>query len=34
MGIKVYGAESCPQCQGAKQYLKSKGVDFEYAVVM
>ena len=33
MGIKVYGAESCPQCQGAKQYLKSKGVDFEYADV-
>ena len=33
MGIKVYGAESCPQCQGAKQYLKSKGMDFEYADV-
>ena len=33
MGIKVYGTESCPQCQGAKQYLKSKGMDFEYADV-
>lgn len=33
MGIKVYGAESCPQCQGAKQYLTSKGIDFEYADV-
>lgn len=33
MGIKVYGSESCPQCQGTKQYLKSKGIDFEYADV-
>ena len=33
MGIKVYGTESCPQCQGAKQYLKQKGISFEYADV-
>ena len=33
MGIKVYGTESCPQCQSAKQYLKQKGINFEYADV-
>lgn len=33
MEIKVYGTESCPQCQGAKQYLKQKGISFEYVDV-
>ena len=28
--IKLYGAASCPQCQGAKKYLESKYVPFEY----
>lgn len=28
--IKLYGAATCPQCQGAKQYLESKSVPFEY----
>ena len=28
--IKLYGASTCPQCQGAKQYLESKSVPFEY----
>ena len=28
--IKMYGAATCPQCQGAKQYLESKSVPFEY----
>ena len=28
--IKVYGTESCPQCQGAKKYLESQNAPFEY----
>ena len=28
--IKLYGAASCPQCRGAKKYLESKEVPFEY----
>lgn len=28
--IRLYGAATCPQCQGAKKYLESKSVPFEY----
>lgn len=31
--IKLYGAASCPQCQGAKKYLEQKQVQFEYVDV-
>lgn len=27
--IKVYSTNTCPWCDKAKAYLKSKGVDFE-----
>ncbi len=30
MNIKVYGADWCPDCINAKNFLKSKGVEFEY----
>ena len=30
MNIKVYGADWCPDCVNAKNFLKSKGVEFEY----
>ena len=30
MNIKVYGAGWCPDCVNAKNFLKSKGVEFEY----
>jgi len=30
MNIKVYGADWCPDCITAKNFLKSKGVEFEY----
>ena len=26
--IKVYSTDSCPWCVNAKQYLKSKGIDY------
>ena len=26
--IKVYSTDSCPWCEKAKQYLKSKGIDY------
>ena len=26
--IKVYSTDSCPWCVKAKQYLKSKGIDY------
>jgi len=28
--IKLYGAASCPRCQGAKKYLEQKQVPFDY----
>lgn len=28
--IKLYGAASCPQCQGAKALLERRNVPFEY----
>ncbi len=27
--VKVYSTSTCPWCMRAKQYLQSKGVDFE-----
>ena len=27
--VKVYGFESCPYCDKAKRYLKSKGIEYE-----
>ena len=30
MNIKVYGADWCPDCVNAKNFLKSKAVEFEY----
>jgi glutaredoxin 3 len=29
MAIKVYSTQMCPWCQRLKDYLKSKGVEFE-----
>lgn len=29
MSIKVYSTDTCPWCTKAKEYLRSKGVDFE-----
>ena len=31
--LRLYGAASCPQCQGAKKYLEQKQVPFEYVDV-
>ena len=28
--LRLYGAASCPRCQGAKKYLEQKQVPFEY----
>lgn len=28
--IKFYGTDLCPDCIEAKEYLKSKGLNFEY----
>jgi thioredoxin reductase (NADPH) len=30
MNIKLLGADWCPDCVNAKNFLKSKGVEFEY----
>jgi len=30
MNIKVYGADWCSDCVNAKNFLNSKGVEFEY----
>ena len=30
MNIKVYGADWCPDCVNTKNFLNSKGVEFEY----
>lgn len=29
MSVKVYSTDTCPWCTKAKEYLRSKGVDFE-----
>ena len=31
--VIIYGAEWCPPCHTAKNYLKSKGVEYEYVNV-
>jgi glutaredoxin 3 len=28
--VIIYGAEWCPPCHMAKNYLKSKGIEYEY----
>ena len=33
MNIKIYGADWCPDCINAKNFLKSKGSEFEYIVI-
>ncbi len=33
MNIKVYGADWCPDCVNAKNFLNTKGVEFEYIVI-
>ena len=33
MNIKIYGADWCPDCVNVKNFLKSKGVEFEYIII-
>ncbi|MBT3417176.1 MAG: glutaredoxin family protein [Flavobacteriales bacterium] len=33
MNIKIYGADWCPDCVNAKNFLNSKGIEFEYIVI-
>jgi thioredoxin reductase (NADPH) len=33
MDIKVYGADWCSDCVNAKNFLFSKGIDFEYIII-
>jgi len=33
MDIKVYGADWCPDCVNAKNFLSSKSIDFEYIII-
>jgi len=33
MNIKIYGADWCPDCVTAKNFLKAKSIDFEYVVI-
>ena len=33
MDIKIYGADWCPDCINAKNFLSSKGIDFEYIII-
>ena len=33
MNIKIYGADWCPDCINAKNFLKSKEIEFEYIVI-
>ena len=33
MDIKVYGADWCPDCTNAKNFLSSKGINFEYIII-
>lgn len=28
--ITVYGSDQCPPCRSLKQFLKNKGISFEY----
>ncbi len=30
MAVKVYSTPTCPYCKMAQEYLKEKGVEFEY----
>ncbi len=34
MTIKVYGADWCSDCRIAKNFIKSKGIEFEYIDIM
>lgn len=33
MKIKIYGADWCPDCVNAKNFLTSKGIEFEYITI-
>ena len=33
MDIKIYGADWCSDCVNAKDFLSSKGIDFEYIII-
>ena len=33
MDIKLYGADWCADCINAKNFLYSKGIDFEYIII-
>lgn len=33
MIVKLYGAEWCPSCKQAKEFLESQNVDFQYVDV-
>ena len=33
MKIKIYGADWCPDCVNAKNFLSSKGVEYEYIII-
>ena len=33
MNIKIYGADWCPDCVNAKNFLSSKAVTFEYIII-
>ena len=33
MNIKMYGADWCSDCIIAKEFLKAKGIKFEYIVI-
>ena len=33
MDIKVYGADWCPDCLNTKNFLFSKGIEFEYIII-
>ena len=33
MNIKIYGADWCQDCINAKNFLNSKGIEFEYIII-
>jgi glutaredoxin len=33
MRIKIYGADWCSDCVHAKNFLRSKGISFEYIII-
>ena len=33
MNIKIYGADWCPDCINAKNFLNSIGIKFEYIII-